>query len=76
MVVSGWCREVTPVDEALGGAHGSRKLCQRCLGADGHGHCAWVGADGHSRGVGRLWLCLISTVASSSGCVRDLRGGN
>lgn len=64
MVVSGWCREVTPVDEALAGAHGSRKVCQRCLGG-----------DGHSRGVGRLWLCLLSPVASS-GCVRDLRGGN
>lgn len=66
-MVSGGCREVTPVDEALAGARGSRKLCQRCLGA-----------DGHSRGVGRLWLCLLSTVAStaSSGCLRDLRGGN
>lgn len=30
------------MDEALAGAHGSRKLCQGCLGADGHGHSAWV----------------------------------
>ena len=62
------------MDEALAGAHWSRKSCQRCFGllwlwvqtGVGHGHCACVDAGGGGQGCG-LALALPPALRLAAG---------